>query len=217
MELEKDTLNALITYLQAHGYPPEAFAIEFPIGKHRKYRADLAIIDPESREPIILFEIKQQRTPEIENMGRLQLKRYVTELEFKDIPLYLVFARTGTPPFEIVRVPASEEKETIGQKDIEGASVPPFDILSNSKRNIIFKIKKNAQKKQVDQFTATSLILAALVLGLLIADLTDRLSISAIHITLLVILVGLVLIPFASKIKFAGIEFERLKKEEKSK
>jgi hypothetical protein len=217
MELEKDTLNALISYLKEHGYPPESFAIEFPIGRKGRYRVDLAILDPDTQEPIALFEVKQQRTTSTEDMGRRQLKSYLSALEVKSIPTYLVFLRVGTPPFEIIRVYITEDEITKSQEETKSAEIPTYETLTKSERNLSALVKKKAHKRQVDQFTAVSLILAAFVIGLLISDLTGKLTISATELTLLVIFIGLVLVPWASKIRFAGIEFERLRKKEDSK
>lgn len=72
-------------------------------------------------------------------------------------------------------------------------------------------------KKQFEQFKAVCLILAALILGLLIADLSGLISISAIHLALLITIIGLALAPYASKIKFAGVEFERHKEKQRRK
>ena len=73
MELEKDTLRALIAYLTAHGYPPESLAIEYPIGK---YRVDLAVIDLDLNEleegPIL--------------PGSYKLEIYITESELFSLP-----------------------------------------------------------------------------------------------------------------------------------
>lgn len=216
MELEKDILTALLSYLQEHGYPPEVFAIEFPIGKKGKYRADLAILNLDSKEPIALFEIKQQRTSETEALGRRQLQSFLSTLEVKTIPIYLVFGKQGTPPFEIIRV-SPEDQKTKSQVETAPVEIPGFEILTYNERNQAFHVKKNTRKKQVDRFFTVSMILASFVLALLIADLSGRLSISAIQVILMFLFIGLVLIPWASRIKFAGIEFERLKKEERPK
>ena len=95
--------------------------------------------------------------------------------------------------------------------------LPSFEVLASSGLNLLLEGKKKAQKKQIDQFTAVCLIIASFVLAILLVTLTGRLSISPIQLTLLVIFIGLILAPWASKIKFAGIEFERLKKEESKK
>lgn len=216
MELEKDLLNALVSYLQKRGYPIESFAIEFPVDKKGRRRVDLAILNPDTQQPIALFELKQRRTPSTETTGRRQLETYLSALEVKSIPTYLVFSRIGTPPFEIVQVSIPEEEITEAQEEAKFAEIPSYEVLVSSERNVSLPLKKKAYKRQVDGFTAVSLILAAFVFGLLIAVLRRQLSISAIELTLLVIFVGLVLLPWASRIKFAGIEFERMKKRERS-
>ena len=216
MELEKDLLNALISYLRERGYPTESFAIEFPVDKKGRRRVDLAVLNPDTQQPIALFELKERRTPSAETTGRRQLEIYLSALEVKSIPTYLVFSRIGTPPFEIVQVSIPEEKITEAKEEVKFAGIPSYEILVNSERNASLPLKKNAYKRQVDGFTAVSLILASFVFGLLVAVLRRQLSISATELTLLVIFVGLVLLPWASRIKFAGIEFERMKKRERS-
>ena len=208
MELERDTLDALLSYLQEHGYPLESLAVEFPVGKDNRYRADLAVLDPDSKEPIALFEVKQQWNAATEAMGRRQLKSFVSALETKSIPTYLVFGKQGAPPFEIVRVSFQDEETAEARPPSE---IPNFDVLSKSGHNLVLQAKKREHKKRVDAFTAVCLTLAAIVVVLLIADLTHRLSISPVDLTLTVIVIGLVLVPYASKIKFAGVEFERRK------
>lgn len=212
MELEKQTLAALIRHLQEHGYPPDSFAVEFPIGK---YCADLAVIDPDAEEPIALFEIKQDRSPAIEEMGRRQLERFVSVLDAKSIPMYLVFGREGSPPFEIDRFSPAETIAVESKVQPTREKILDFEILRRSGYNLVVKAKKDVRNRQVDRFMAVCLILGAFVLALFFADISGRISISATRLTLLVIFVGLVLTPYASKIKFALLEFERLRKEGK--
>lgn len=212
MELEKETLVALIRYLEEHGYPPDSFAVEFPIGK---YRADLAIIDPGTKEPTALFKIKQDRSSAMEAMGRRQFERFVSGLDAKSIPIYLVFGREGSPPFEIDRVSPSETVAVESRIQPTRESILDFEIIRRSAYNLAVKAKKDVKNRQVDRFMAVWLILAAFVLALFFADIFGRISISATRLTLLAIFTGLVLTPFASKIKFALLEFERLPKEDK--
>lgn len=216
MELEKDTLNALIAYLESHGYPPDSFAIEYSLGKTNRYRVDLAILDLELKQPIALFEIKGHRSDENEARGRQQLQTYISTLEVKNIPTYLVFLKEGTPPFEIVRVSTDQDHDIKLEREGLTNELLNFNILEKSGLNQTIEVKKKEQKKQVDSFNAISLILAAFVLALLIADLTGAVIITATRLILLAIIIGLILIPWASKIKFAGIEFERLIKEKRA-
>jgi len=67
MELEKNTFEALIKYLKAHGYPDSSLAIEYQADK--KHRIDLAIIDPETNLPIQIFEIKSKDTRRLKILG----------------------------------------------------------------------------------------------------------------------------------------------------
>jgi len=213
MELEKDVFNALINYLEEHGYPPESLAVEYPVGK---YRVDLAVIDPDSKEPIALFEIKQERTPANMKLGRGQLKSFLSSLEVKSIPTYLVFAKVGTPPFEIERI-LIEEIETTKEKVISTEKVMDFRILQKSARNNLVAETKQKRKKTIDILTGLCLTIASILLVILLLDAFGIIFISPIHLIIGGAIIALVLIPFANKVKILGIEFERLKKEEQSK
>ncbi|MCK5708754.1 MAG: hypothetical protein KAI43_13990 [Candidatus Aureabacteria bacterium] len=72
MELEKNTFEALVNYLKSHGYPESSLAIEYKAGK--RYRIDLAIIDPETNIPIQIFEIKSKDNRSIREFGKRQFR-----------------------------------------------------------------------------------------------------------------------------------------------
>ena len=67
MEREESTLHRLIDYLLAHGYPEESLAIEFPIG--RRFRADIAVVDPRTRLPVAIFELKRYPMNAVDLLG----------------------------------------------------------------------------------------------------------------------------------------------------
>lgn len=205
MELEKDTLRALIVYLTAHGYPPESLAIEYPIGK---YRVDLAVIDLDSKEPIALFEIKQERAPFTEKYGRKQLESFLKFLGTKSIPTYLVFVKDGTPPFEIERV-------AIEEKYVPSGKVLDFNILQSSSRSTLLAEIKQKRKKTVDALTAICWLMAAVLIVLLGLDAIGMLTISPVHLTIGGVIIALLLIPFASRLKIMGFEFERRSKDKR--
>jgi hypothetical protein len=98
MELERDTLDNLISYLMKHGYPEDSFAVEYNMNN---YRADLAIIDKKMNTPLMIFEIKSKKSDQLREMGKKQLERIVGK--FPTVPMYLVYPRNAEPYFEIER------------------------------------------------------------------------------------------------------------------
>lgn len=205
MRLEPDTLKALIDYLIAHGYPENSMAIEYPIGK---YRVDLAIIDPNTTEPIIFFEIKSKLTPEIERQGEKQLVSFLKALGKMSIPAYLVFRDEGSPPFIIKRFKPKDENEEISQ-EIEAKDILPYSTLRESRLNVVIEETKDERKKIVDKFWIICWIFAAIVIYLFYKDYFEKIAISNSQLTLIIFAAILILLPFASKLKILGVEYER--------
>lgn len=210
MEREQNTLNALIDYLKAHGYPPSSIAVEYPIGK---YRADLAVVDPDSREPIALFELKRQRTPTSEKFGRMQLASFLSALRGRTIPTYLVFGMEGDPPFEIEHITFEKEEAPSPEPEPKGVNIIDFAVLRESGSISALADKKREQKHLFDLFQVVCWLLAASVFVLVGLDFADKISITSVRLTMIGIGVALVLVPFASKLRILGIEFERIRRE----
>jgi len=207
MERNRDTLNALIEYLVVHGYPVSSIALEFPAGRRR---ADLAVVDPATTEIVAVFELKRERNPKSEMVGREQLRSYLEALGNPAIPSFLVFDRPGqTPPFEIERIKLQGESTDGGL----AAALPNFDVLQKSRRSTAVAEKKTEKKVALDMFLVACWI-SAFVTGIFfIVDLLTNFHLTQHQLALLGATVALVLIPFASKLKILGVEFERLKKE----
>ncbi len=209
MLLEKDTCKALVKYLIKHGYPPESLAIEYPIGK---YRVDLAVLDIDSKEPIALFEIKQERTSSTERFGRRQLQSFLSYLGTKSIPTYLVFAQEGTPPFEIERVLVKESQMQKDEEVIPPKEVFDFDILQKIFPNAVLAETKQKRKQSIEVLTAICLLISGILIVLLWLDAIAVLFITPIHLAIGGVIIALILIPFASRVKIWGFEFDRLRK-----
>ena len=205
MELEQDTLNALVTYLIQHGYPENSMAFEWPIGR---YRVDLAIIDPDTGDPIALFEVKSQITHQSEKMGIKQLSSFWTSLNRPNIPTYLVFRSNRNPPFEIKRIDLNSYNSEEGS-NYSPESILPFTTLIGSRRNIAIEEKVEERKKILDWFWIICWIYSIGAIYLFYKDYFEAVSLSNSQITLIGVISVLTLLPFASRLKILGVEYER--------
>jgi len=215
MQLEKNTFEALINYLKIHGYPETSLAIEYQVDA--KHRVDLAIIDPESNLPIQIFEIKSKDTKQIKEFGKQQLKTYLNTLNINDIPAYLVFPASHEPYFRIERISFDEEKN-IELKDAENYTNYDFLNFSMQKQSRLSKKieeTKQSKKETIDKFSLVSWLLSGFVFLILLVVKFTSLSLSPVEFSLLGVSIALVIIPFASKLKFLGFEFERFQNEQK--
>ncbi len=206
MELERDTLDKLIEYLKEHGYPETSFAIEYKLGKQR---IDLAIIDPDTKIPIIVFEVKSRKNKQTIDFGKKQLESYLKHLPDSSVPAYLVFPKESSPFFEVQRIQFDSETNKIIEESVFDKSVLDFNL--NRQSRISERIEKNQKERTstIDRFKWISWILAIILLAI---GILNKLKIFTIDTTDLAILgagIGLIILPFANKLKFLGMEFER--------
>ena len=124
MEREESTLRRLIEYLLAHGYPEESLAIEFPIGG--RFRADIAVVDPGTRLPVAIFELKRYADERSRALGRQQLDRFLKTLGTQSVQAYLVWTTDEAPYFEIERYAPSARDDVI--RTSERMEEIPFDV-----------------------------------------------------------------------------------------
>lgn len=214
MEREEDLLLSLINYLTAHGYPEEALVFEWRVG-HR-HRVDLAVIEPTTNKPIALFELKREKSSQTLNMAIRQLETYTKALGDDQVPTYIVFPREGSPPFEMYHLKRndSESKEELTTK-IE--RVPDYSVLKSSKvRKEILETERQ-RKSTLDWFQVVCWILAIALAVLLGFEFSGRVKLTPERLVLIGAIIGLIIVPVASKLKILGVEFERYKKEDSPK
>jgi len=212
MERDEDLLLSLIGFLLAHGYPKESLVIEWPIDK--RYRADLAVIDPDTNKALALFELKRRKTNDSLKMALKQLETFSKALGDEQVPTYAVFGKDGDPPFEIFYLPKpgfeESEAELIGTN-----KVPDFSTFKISKITKTIAQTLEKRKATLNSFQILCWIAAFFASVLLLLDFLNILDITPERLALIGIIVGLIVIPFASKLKILGIEFERLTEKKK--
>lgn len=161
MLFEKQTLDYLINYLKKHGYPDSSFAIEYKIGKQR---IDLAIIDPDTQIPIIVFEVKSRKSKESLVFGKRQIESYIKNLPDMSVPAYLVFPKENEPFFEVQRIKFDSETNSVIEEAVIDKSQLDFSMQKQSR--ISERIEKNQREwtTTIDMFKLISWFLAILIL-----------------------------------------------------
>ncbi len=195
-----ETTNRFIDYLIMHGYPESSIAVEYEIGKNT--RVDIAILDTKTNLPIQLFELKSRKNQQMIEMGKRQISKYKQLLGNKNIPTYLVFPESIKPYFSILDISDTENENTMSSLNYKGQK---NSRIAEEVREI-----KHKKERTIDNFKIICWILAVIVLFIALLNKYCSFNISAIDLTLLGLIIGLVLIPFASKLKILGVEFERL-------
>ncbi len=205
MERDEELVDQLVEYLKAHGYPEDSIISEWKISD--KYRVDLAIVDNKLKNPIALFEFKRHRDPRTENMAIAQLKNYSNALGDSTIPCYIVFGTDIQPYFEIFYL--TKEEGSVNLKQV--GQIPSFSNIRNSYLSKTLAKTTKAKRRTFNWFKAICWILALIIAILLFADFNGCIVLSAERLGIIVIIVGLIVVPFARKLSILGLEFERLK------
>ena len=215
-ETELEMENKFIEYLINNKYPKESIAVEYNVAK--RYRIDIAIIDPHKNIPIQLFELKTRKSKETIYSGKEQLRKYRSFLKDKNIPAYLVFPKDVDPYFEIINIDDDDLK--MDEKVTEYQStkiILNYDAQLNARINENVDIIKNEEKKVIDKFKIESWIIGVVTLIIGILSKIGLFTLDAKDLSLMGIAVALFLIPYAGKLKILGVEFERLKSDKNEK
>jgi hypothetical protein len=207
MQLERDTATRLIEYLKTHGYPENSIAVEYQIGD--RYRVDVAILDLKKNIPIQLFEIKSMKTPEMIRMGTEQVQKYVSYLKNKNIPVYLVFPKDEAPFLEIIKIDPQNLK-SLREVSEETSFIPNYIAQRNSRIAEEADIVSKKKEKVIDTFKIICWIVAGITLVIGVLSKLKVIDLDATDLTIIGAVIALILIPFASKLKILGVEFERL-------
>lgn len=213
MQLAPQTAKIFMDYLKDHGYPENSINAEYQVGEHT--RVDIVILDPDTKTPIQIFEIKKNKTDNMIKFGKGQIQKAKALLKAADIPAYLVFPSNDEPYFEVMEVKKdTDETNNKSENDEkkENTLVLNYPGQKNARLSKVAVDYKEKQKKVIDYFKISSWILAGCIFILGLLSKLKIIEITATDLTLIGAIIALILIPFSSKLKFLGIEFERLTK-----
>lgn len=205
METDVNILVKLSKYLISHGYPEESIVFWWSI--RDKYMCDIAIIDPDSKEAIAIFELKRSRNKESENLWIYQLKQLSALSENKNLQLYLVFGSQNKDWFEIFYLtqdnwsPKLELVPTPNFQSIKGSSI--WKRINN------VLLEKNAI---IDYFKYSCWMLGWILFSIIIIDVFYKPVINNERFLMLLTIVVLIILPVTKKLSILWLEFERLNK-----
>lgn len=208
MELTKDTGKRLIQYLKDHGYPDNSIAVEYSIGEH--YRVDIAILDSEKNIPVQIFEVKAQKSKQAIEQGKKQIELYLSYLRNKLTPAYLVFPKDNAPFFEVVDV-SSSTKPNGDDTHIDDDGIRfNYTAQRNARVSEEAGIVKQQQDHVVDRFKTVCWTCALTLLVISVLAKVGMYVITSVDLAILGTILACILLPYASKLRILGFEFERL-------
>lgn len=206
---ESEMARNFIDYLKNNGYPEESITAEYAISEN--IRADIVIIDPSTRIPVQLFELKKIKNKSTIDYGIKQIKASLSQLENKNIPAYIVFpSDEDDHNFEIIDMNSIKpiEESPINQA-INKSTILNYKAQKNARINEEANIVKGKKKTTLDIFSFICWFIAFCLVLVIIMTKLKMFSIDANDMIIIGAIIALVLMPFASKLKVLGIEFER--------
>lgn len=217
---EIDIGNYFIEFLISHGYPENSI-ISKSVLFHPEHPcpADFTIVDPESNKFLALFEVKKEtKTEKLHSAVRDQLLNYSLAITDRDIPIIAVYPKSGDKndlqfEFYLFNRFANNDSERLIKRDI----LPDYKILKNSRLSKELSKISDKQEQTVDNFQMVCWVSAIFVFLVLLADIFKIFTADLQRLGLIGVIVGLFILPFASKLKILGFEFERLSQIKKGK
>ncbi|MBR1777350.1 MAG: hypothetical protein IJ752_02040 [Alphaproteobacteria bacterium] len=204
-ENQRDLMESVQDFLMKKGYPEESILVDYKIGK---YRPDLTIVDPNTNTPLQIFELKTKRTPQTEEAGKQQLRRYTAEAEKvnPDIVGYLVFPKETEPFFEAIDVRKNQ---------LVRNSVFDYKNLVQKGKNAKETLLDSRKKTAVGNLKFATIGLNIFILIFFVLDVFDVVELSGQRLYLLLISILLVLLPYYETIKIANFELTQREKKDK--
>ena len=205
MNIEKKTLELLTKYLVKNNYPESSFQYNY---KMEGFYIDLAIMDYDLGIPLQVFFIQPSSNT---HLNKESVKRAIYYLTTGNIPAYSVSPHNNPPYILIENFEFDFDKMNVS-KEIIYEDVINYNYHKQLRYGEMKVNTIKKKKKAIDVFSLVCWILSFLITAFLILIKFLKISINATDLTLLGSIVLLIIIPFANKIKFLGLEFERLEK-----
>lgn len=196
-------VRALREMLLEANVPAHAILRDLAVGG--RYKADVAVVDPRTQKPLAFFEIRQNLDARAAESARRQLVTFAQALGNPSIPLYLASDDDGV--MKVVRL-TPEPTEVNFARDARDR-FPPFRQLVTSSL-AAEKVDGRAERRRtVDRFKLLCWLMALLVVAVLVMDFFGWYTLNGDRLALMGAAAALVVIPYASKLKMLGVEFER--------
>jgi len=213
-----DTEQSLLRYLTGLGFSTSAIVFQprfGPEGKTLDYRPDIALIDPASGDLLAILEVKLKRDRKTLCVAANQLGSYLAALGDPAVRAFVAVPSKSGEGFAFFELREDGEPQEVS------ASRPLSPASLSGERLAAKKAQLKATKeKTTDRFAAVCRVTAASLLLLGVLDWVFSLSgvelLTNNRMLILGAVVGLVLVPYLSKIKILGVEIERMKERSSS-
>lgn len=200
-------------YLANTGFPQSSVVYEptfQSISEGIRYRPDFALIDPATKEPLAIIEIKGRNNSDALIRALHQVRAYLDALRDKAVRGYVVTPDASGAGFDFFTL----------DEDGRPKQVPPsvlkFESLASARLTERKEILVDEKKVATDRFFLVCNASAAFAILVAAADfILSRYGITVLtteRLALIGAAIALVVIPYVQKFKGLGIEIDRTTK-----
>lgn len=207
---DRAVLDRLVEHLVQQGYSRHDIFIQPRMGEAQP---DVVLVDPRTRAPIAVVEVNDR----LEDPGDVGAAGadLLEAVEGQEGQVRLFIAQQEGERFgflEIIPHPKGGLWSFSSERVDEFPRSPA--VVEGARASVLAAVSKE-RRRTFDGFKAACWGLALLTLLVGVADATGRFELSPTRLALLGVVIALVVIPFAGKLKVLGVEFERLQKLER--
>lgn len=215
--MDSDVEKRFFKYLAAMGFPQSAVIYEpifQPIGGGRKYRPDFALVDPITKEPLAIIEIKGRNDADTLSRAVEQIRSYLAALRDKAVRGYVVTPGESGGDFNFYTLGADGEP-----KQVPSSTFLTFESLSIARLAEKKELLAEEKKETTDEFFIVCVCAAVFAVLVAVADfICSRYGVTLLtteRMALVGAAIALVVIPYVQKFKGLGIEIDRTTKQDK--
>lgn len=209
--LEDDFISFLVNKAS---YPQDSLVRECPLtfSKGSAYYLDLVVIDPQDSKVLSLFEFKSKIDESTKQILAATYRELITNLD-ASVPAFIVVPSSSDPKsFDVFHL--------IGDKrwqKIPPDTIPTFKALKSAEKAKARLRSEKKTKATLDRFRLICYLLVAILIIIIVLSFLGKVKVNGEQLVLIGIACALAVVPHAAKLKFLGIEFERMRPENKEK
>lgn len=205
---DRVVLDRLIAHLVSQGYSRRNILIQPSFGQGRP---DVLLLDPTTRAPLAVVEVREN-LDELEDVaiaGDAVLNDFGTQNA--DVRIFLAQPQGETFGFlEVISKRGDKAWYTFSTTSL--SEFPRAPSVVRGARASALAATLGERRRAVDGFKATCWLLAAAAFLVGAADTVGLIDLNPTRLAIFGVVIALVVIPFASRLKLLGVEFERLQK-----
>ena len=201
---EREYFQQLIGFLSKRGYPKGSILYQWYIGNRQV--VDVGVSDPETYRPLAILEIKNNKNTPLE-LDINQVQKYLAQLE-DGIKGYLAVPSHKTGMFIFYEIP----REPIKSGDLAEIDLPSFEELKASVLSLKKQENKMERKRAIQRIELICWVGSIAFVAMLMFDILNVIQVTYERLIMAIFIVGLQIIPYASKLKLPGFEFEQIDK-----